>query len=222
MPTVAFVVGLVLLGTMFVNQLKTFNFGQTTEVATIVESERQDLSHVEGRDPSDLMVAGPVDAPVTLVVFADYQCPYTAPWNEETLPTLMKYADAGDLRIEWRTVDIFGEDSQRAARAAHAAAMQDRYWDFHNALYPAGGNRSEEELSQEALLELADSLGLDSQQLARDMESDEAIETLAKHQELGDSLGVAGTPIFVLDGELMAGGVSTSTFVEKLDKMLGR
>ena len=58
-----------------------------------------DLSFVEHRVEGDDSATGDVDAPVTLVMFSDYQCPDCATWNEETLPTMMEYVEKGDLRI---------------------------------------------------------------------------------------------------------------------------
>ena len=70
------------------------------------ESERPDLTQFERRDAGDLLTAGPVDAPVGLIVFSDYQCPFCGQWSHETLPTMMEYAERGDLRIEWRDLNV--------------------------------------------------------------------------------------------------------------------
>ena len=58
-----------------------------------------DLSSEEGRDPDDLLAEWPATAPVVLVVFSDYQCPYCAKWSDETLPELREYVDRGELRV---------------------------------------------------------------------------------------------------------------------------
>src|SRR5699024_7343174 len=94
-----------------------------------------DLSSEECRDPDDLHAEGPADAPVVLVVFSDYQCPYCAKWSDETLPELREYVERGELRIEYRDVNIYGEDSERAARASLAAAMQGKHAEYHARLF---------------------------------------------------------------------------------------
>src|SRR5699024_1153292 len=139
-----------------------------TEVQGAVEP---DLTDIERRDENDPLTAGPVDAPVGLVVFSDYQCPFCAQWNHDTLPVLMERAEAGELRIEWRDVNVFGDASVQASKAAYAAAMQDSYWEYHHALYPEGETR--DDLSQDALVSLAGDLGLDTRQFAADMASEE-------------------------------------------------
>ena len=97
-----------------------------------------DLSSEEGRDPDDLLAEGPATAPVVLVVFSDYQCPYCAKWSDETLPELREYVDRGELRVEYRDVNIYGEDSERAARASLAAAMQGKHAEYHARLFADG------------------------------------------------------------------------------------
>src|SRR5699024_2102808 len=125
----------------------------------------------------DVLAAGPVDAPVGLVIFSDYQCPYCAQWNHDTLPEMMAYAEAGDLRIEWRDVHFFNPSfTDRAARAAYAAGSQDQFWDYHDALFPDGELRDESELGRDGLIELAQELGLDTEQFEQDLDSEEAAQ----------------------------------------------
>src|SRR5699024_8907535 len=136
-----------------------------------------DLSSEEGRDPDDLLAEGPVDAPVVLVMFSDFQCPYCAQWSHETLPELREYVERGELRIEYRDVNIYGEDSERAARAALAAAKQDRLQDYHDALFADGEIRSPQELDEDSLVDLAGELDLDTEQFAADLNSEEVAAT---------------------------------------------
>src|SRR5690554_5877169 len=109
---------------------------------TVDRGETPDLDFIERRDPADPVSVGPLDAPVALVVFSDYQCPYCAKWSNETLPELQAYIDAGDLRIEWRDVNIFGEASERGARAVYAAGLQGEFEAMHNAMFADGLARS--------------------------------------------------------------------------------
>src|SRR5690606_17072336 len=94
----------------------------------------------------DPMAAGPVDAPVGVVVFSDYSCPYCQRWVVETQPTVLEYVEEGSVRLEWRDISILGEDSTRAAVAAAAAAEQGRYQEFHELLFADMDARSPEQL----------------------------------------------------------------------------
>ncbi|EPR75476.1 hypothetical protein ADILRU_2019 [Leifsonia rubra CMS 76R] len=183
-------------------------------------SELPDLTQFEYRDPSDVQAIGPTDAPVALVVFSDYQCQFCAKWTQSTLPEMMKYAEAGDLRIEWRDINMYGEASERASRAAHAAGLQSKFWEYHNALYPNGTHRSEAELSLDALITTATELGLDTEKFVADLNSPAVLATINKRAEEARQLGVTGTPSFLLNGEPIVGAQPTALFVDTIDSLL--
>ncbi|QBE49278.1 DsbA family protein [Leucobacter triazinivorans] len=179
-----------------------------------------DLTFVETRDPDDVQSAGPADAPVALVIYSDYQCPYCAKWSNETLPAMMDYAELGDLRIEWRDVNQYGADSERGARAAHAAGIQGRFWEFHDALFPNGAHLGPDRLTEEALVSIAGDLGLDTGRFLADMNSDETLAAVQRYAAEGRRLGVSGTPTFVLGGEPIVGAQPRSVFTETLTRKL--
>ncbi|MGV8911195.1 MAG: DsbA family protein [Rhodoglobus sp.] len=183
-------------------------------------SEQPDLTQLEYRDPADVQAAGPVDAPIGLIVYADYQCAFCAKWTQNTLPTMMEYADAGDLRIEWRDINMYGEPSERASRAAHAAGLQSKFWEFHDALYLNGEHLPETDLTKDALIGLATELGLNAEQFAADMDSPAVVETINKRAEEARQLGVTGTPSFILYGVPIVGAQPTGVFVDAVESAL--
>lgn len=191
------------------------------EAATQVEDpQRAAFREVEVRDESDLQAIGPVDAPIALIVFSDYQCPYCAAWSTDTLPSMMEYVDAGQMRIEWRDVNVFGSESEQAAKAAHAAAQQDQYWEFHDALFADGEHRPADQLSADALIELAGEQGLDTARFADDMESPETQAAVETYAQMGLDLGAFSTPTFLVDGEPIVGAQPTEVFVDAVDTAL--
>lgn len=175
---------------------------------------------IERRDADDPLAVGRADAPVVLVAFGDYQCGHCASWSTDTMTTLQKHVDDGTLRIEWRDLNIFGEDSARAARAAWAAGRQDRFLDYHHALFPDGHPRSPEQLTDEALVDLAEELGLDSERFARDMASQEAKDAIAQNQQLGYALGASSTPAFMLDRKPLLGDQPAEVFERGIEQAL--
>ncbi|WP_186451931.1 DsbA family protein [Corynebacterium glutamicum] len=179
-----------------------------------------DLTSVEARDPSDPVAVGDVNAPVGLVVFSDYQCPFCAKWSDETLPQMMKHVEDGNLRIEWREVNIFGEPSERGARAAYAAGLQDAYLEYHNALFDNGEKPSEELLSEEGLIKLAGDLGLDEAKFTSDFRSPETAAAIAQHAQLGIDLGAYSTPAFLLGGQPIMGAQPASVFEAAFEQAL--
>lgn len=192
----------------------------TVDGLTVVPTTVPDLTQFEDRDPADVQAAGPVDAPVALVIFSDYQCKFCAKWSQNTLPTMLEYADAGLLRIEWRDISMYGEHSERAAAAAHAAGIQGQFWEFHDALYPNGTQRSPADLSEESLLTTAIELGLDTEQFARDMDAPTTQALMQGFAQTGRALGVTGTPSFILGGRPLVGAQPTEVFVDALERAL--
>ena len=194
--------------------------GGVVDIVEPENSDQIDLTHVEQRDPADPLATGDVDAPVTLVVFSDYQCPYCAAWSNDTLPVMMEYVDEGDLRIEWRDLNVYGAFSEQASKASFAAGMQDKFWEFHDELFLDGEIRSESQLTEEAMLDIADELGLDAEQFTEDMRSDVVDEHIQANEALGTELGAYSTPAFVLGGEPMLGAQPTNVFVDAMDDAL--
>lgn len=229
-PLAVIVLAAVLIGVVIVNQGSPE--GGTSVQGTDSQSEsgargesdsggeEVDLSFVEHRVDGDSRAAGDVDAPVTLVMFSDYQCPYCATWNEETLPTMMEYVAEGDLRIEMRDLAVFGEESERAARAAYAAGLQDKYWEFHDAMFEGGEHPAKSELDDDSLVAAAKDLGLDPVKFKGDLNSVDAHEEFEANAQEGSSLGVASTPTFVIGGKPLVGAQPTKEFVSAVDDAL--
>src|SRR5699024_2927123 len=128
-------------------------------VTEVADPEQSDLGEAGTDEESEPMPDGPAAAPVKLVPLSDYQCPYCAACSQDTLPKMLDYVDSGDLRIEWREVNVFGSASEQAAKGAYAAALQDKHWEFHNALFSDGKPRSPDELTPEALTAVAEDIG---------------------------------------------------------------
>lgn len=208
-------------GTQSADPAAEHSGSQARDAASEVQGpEQAAFTEAETRDEGDIQAIGPVDAPVALVVFSDYQCPYCATWSQDTLPLMMEYAEDGDLRIEWRDVNVFGDASEQAAKAAHAAAFQDSYWEYHDALFAGGEHRSQSELSADALTELADDLGLDTARFQEDMDSDQTQEEVDAYAQMGLDLGAFSTPTFLVGGEPIVGAQPTDVFLQAVDAAL--
>lgn len=186
------------------------------------EPEAEDMSDIERRDPDDLLAVGPVDAPVAIVMFSDAQCPFCATWYDQTLPTMMEYVEDGDLRIEWRDVNVFGEASERAARATYAAAMQDRFMEYHGLLFKDGETLPESGLTEEGLVDLAEQVGLDTAQFEEDMNSPAVAEQITANAQEGLDIGAYSTPAFIVAGEPIVGAQPTEVFVSAVDDALAQ
>lgn len=143
-------------------------------------------------------VLGRATAPVTLVEYADLQCPYCAQWARQTLPVLIdEYVRPGKLRIVFRGLAFIGPDSDRALRAALAAGRQDRLWNVVDGLYRHQGAENAGWVSEELLGAIAEGIrGLDGERMLAERPLawvDREIEHAADEAR---RVGVPGTPAF--------------------------
>ncbi len=148
--------------------------------------------------PQDGTALGPADAPVTLVEYADLQCPYCAQWALGALPTLVEhYVRAGKLRIEFRGLAFIGPDSETALRTALAAGRQDRLWQAVELLYANQGAETAGWLTEDLITWLTASIpGLQPEQVAADRRSSAVDAQIAKAQAQAQASDVRGTPAF--------------------------
>ncbi len=193
---------------------------QDNPPTTVDEPSESGFEAAERREEGDLLAIGPIDAPVVLVVFADYQCSFCAKWSAETLPVMMDYATVGDLRIEWRDVNVYGQDSERASRASYAAALQGKFWEYHDELYRDGKISTSGGLSEESLVTIAEQLSLDVPTFRADMAAEATAAEVSRNQELGINLGAFSTPSFVMGGQPMVGALPTEDFVDAFEQAL--
>src|SRR5690625_8033412 len=102
-----------------------------------------ELATFAHRDADDPLAIGDVDAPVVMIVYSDFRCPYCGEWSRTTLPALTdKYVDSGEMRVEWRDMPVLGDPSVEAALAARAAANQGQFREVADALYDDEGQRA--------------------------------------------------------------------------------
>ncbi len=176
--------------------------------------------NTERREADDALAIGEVDAPVALVMYSDFQCPFCALWTTETLPELMGYVEDGDLRVEWRDIDIFGPESNRAAIAAYAAGQQGEYLAFHEALFEGGEAPSASQLTDEGLADLAESLGLDMDTYEADLVDEETTSAVQRNIDEAAQLGAFSTPSFLINGLPVVGAQPAEVFIQAIDAEL--
>jgi protein-disulfide isomerase len=138
---------------------------------------------------------GRAEAPLTLVEFTDYQCPYCRRFQAETFPRLKHdWIDTGKLRFVVRDLPLEIHSSARfAAEAAHCAGAQGKFWPMHDALL-----RKEQQLTEAAVLQLAGTLGVDSAQLKACVASARYEAAIAQNADQASALGLQGTPGFIV------------------------
>ena len=174
---------------------------------------------LERRDEGDPMALGDVDAPVVLIEWSDFQCPFCQTFARDVKPELIgRYVDDGVLRIEWRDFPVLGEESVTAALAGRAAAEQDAFWELHDELFAEDRPRNAGELAPERLVDMADDLGLDAQRFAADFEDPALAEAARADSEQGQALGFSSTPSFVINGTAIIGAQPIEVFVDVIEQ----
>ncbi|TDC85692.1 thioredoxin domain-containing protein [Actinomadura sp. 7K507] len=176
------------------------------------------------RKAGDPFALGRTDAPVVMIEYSDFQCPFCGRFARETKPQLIqKYVDTGVLRIEWRNFPIFGDESKTAAQASYAAGRQDRFWAFHDRLYAEPRRRNSGDFAAKHLIAWAREAGVpDLDRFRADMKSTEAEDAMIEDQVEGYRVGAASTPAFLVNGRPILGAQPFEVFAKAIEEARGR
>ena len=156
-------------------------------------------------DPEHDHVRGPAEAPVTLVEYADFECPYCGLAEPVVRELLAGY---GDLRYVWRHLPLTDVHPHAllAAEGAEAAARQGKFWEMHDQLLDHQGA-----LTARDLIRYAGGLGLDIERFTRDLRNHVGEAKIAADVDSADLSGVSGTPTFFVNGRRHHGAYDIST-----------
>lgn len=160
---------------------------------------------------------GAASAPITMVEFSDFQCPFCLKAYPTVRAVLAKYGDK--IRFSYRDFplrNIHGQ-AQEAAEAARCAADQGKFWQYHDYLFENPGN-----LSREQLLEAAGKISLDTAALELCMESGKHRNAVEQDYQEGLQAGISGTPAFYINGIFLNGSQPASAFEQIIDSELAR
>lgn len=165
----------------------------------------------------DDTIKGDPDAPVTIVEWSDYECPFCTRFYEQTLGQIEEeYIDTGKVKFVYRDFPLsFHANAQKAAEAAECAGEQEKYFEMHDKLFEdgvAGGVASFKQYAQEISLNTADfNTCLDSGEMASEVRKDFAD---------GQRIGISGTPGFIINGQLVSGALPFEAFQQVIEAEL--
>jgi protein-disulfide isomerase len=156
---------------------------------------------------------GNAQAAVTIVEFADYECPYCKQAADTVKQVLDTYGD--QVRFAYRDFPLDMHPNARpAAEAAHCAGAQGKFWEYHDQLFASS------DLSATRLDAVADELGLDRKKFDACMNNDTFVARIDKDLADGSALGIDGTPVFYVNGRLLDGAQPFEKFKEIIDEEL--
>jgi protein-disulfide isomerase len=158
---------------------------------------------------------GPDDAPITIVEFSDYQCPFCRRWHQEVYEQLLA-AYPGKIRIVYRNLPLTSlhPDAMAAAQAAMCAGEQDAYWPFHNKLF------SSESLDKQTFIQYAQALSLNVEQFQTCITDEKYKDAVTADSDFAVNLGVRSTPTFFINGLAVVGAQPLEVFKQVIDKEL--
>ena len=156
---------------------------------------------------------GAAKAAVTIVEFSDFECPYCRAVQQTLKQVLESYGS--QVRLVFKHLPLEGHrNSLPAARAAYCAAEQDRFWQFHDALFAAP------ELSSDVFTQIAGELGLGLPKFQACVNSEQSRAGVVKDIETARLFGVEGTPSFIVNGKLIRGALSFADFQKLIEQEL--
>ena len=166
--------------------------------------------------PTDSFYAlGPNDAPITIVEFSDYECPFCRRWHAEVYKPLLA-AYPGKIRLVYRNLPLTSihPDAMGAAEAAMCAGEQDVYWKYHDKLF------SSETLGNNVYLQYAQELGLNMTTFHSCLTDHKYQNTIQADSDFAVKLGIRSTPTFFINGLAIVGAQPLDVFKQVIEKEL--
>ena len=170
---------------------------------------------------------GKADAPVTITVFEDPQCPFCRQWNVETLPTVVdRYVKTGRVKLVYRGIEIIGPNSVDGLRAIYAARGQNKLWQMVDELYARQGEENSGWITPAVITAAARAGGANPKPILSGANSPAVTAALKQAATDATAAGVAGTPTFVishppgLPQQLQVPALDPASFTAALDAAL--
>ncbi len=188
------------------------------EVASRDEKRGSEASITTTPTGDDDVILGDQNAPVTMIEFIDYQCPFCAKVVREVLPTIReKYVETGKVKLVIRDfpLDSIHSFARTAAEASECAAEQGAFWGYHDLLF-----ERQAEIPAMDFVSLAGELGLNREAFRSCYEGKRYADEVEKDYQDGIAAGVRGTPTTFINGALVSGAVPLSQFEAAIEAAL--
>jgi protein-disulfide isomerase len=161
----------------------------------------------------DDYILGPEDAPITLIEFSDFQCPYCSKWYAETFSQLLE-TYPGQIRFVYRDFPLTSihPEALPAAEAANCAGEQGKYYEYHNSLFS-----NKYQLGSESYPQYASELSLDTNKFEECLNSDRQKQEVMDDLQWASELGIQSTPTFFINGIPLVGAQPFESFQQVID-----
>lgn len=168
-------------------------------------------------------VLGSPDAPVTIIEYSEYLCPFCRRFVLETLPRIEEeYTDPGRVKLVFRDFPVHGQPAVVLAMVAECAADQGIFWEMHVLLFERAEEWSQSEDFLATVQGYAEEIGIDQYELVNCLELGTPLERIQEDYNLGRQDGVTGTPSFLINGTLLVGAQPFEEFQRVIEEELAK
>jgi protein-disulfide isomerase len=166
-------------------------------------------------------VLGNADAPVTIVEFSDFQCPFCQRfYNDAEKQIITNYVNTGKAKLAFRHFPLpFHQNAQKAGEAAECAAKQGKFWEMHDVMFQKGSGDGTG-LDVASLKQYAADLKLDTAKFNSCLDSGETASIVQQDTAAGSAAGVSGTPTVFVNGKAVVGAQPYANFQQAIDAEL--
>ena len=164
---------------------------------------------------------GDPNAPVHIIEYVDFQCPYCLKFWSETEPQLIEeYVNSGKVYFEFRSYPFLGDESVLAAEGAYCAGDQNKFWEYHDTLFTNWTGENVGDFTQEKLIKYAKTLDLDAAVFESCMRERRHKGTVEQDKVRADADAVKATPMFLINGVRVEGAQPYHVFKALIEKLL--
>ncbi|MCI0549935.1 MAG: DsbA family protein [Anaerolineae bacterium] len=164
---------------------------------------------------------GDPNAPVTIIEFGDFQCPFCGRHAATVGPQIdEQYIQSGKVRFGYFNFAFLGQESNWAAEAAECASDQNKFWEYHDMIYSSQTGENQGAFNKDNLKKFAEALGLDTSAFNECLDSGKYTQLIQEESSTASSMGVRSTPTFLINGQAIVGAQPFEIFQQTIDSFL--
>lgn len=221
MPVSILVAGVLIAGSVLYSTGLKNQPVQNDKLAAISEAAGQELDLTK-----DDVVLGELTAPVTLVEYSDFQCPFCGRFFSQSEPQIREdYVKAGKVKFVYRHFAFLGPESAAAANAAECAKDEGKFWLYHDEIFKEeilDGQEYNGNLNRTTFLKLADKIGLNKNDFASCLDSNKYAKKVENDYNVAQQAGVQATPTVFVNGRKLEGALPYNQFKAAIEQELAK
>jgi predicted DsbA family dithiol-disulfide isomerase len=180
-----------------------------------------DIAGEQPREITENNTMGDPNAPIHIIEYGDFQCPFCLRFWNETEPQLIEeYVNTGKVYFEFRAFPILGPESVWAAEGAYCAGDQGKFWEYHDTLFTNWTGENVGDFKHEKLIQYAETLGLDVDEFESCLSGEKYASRVAQDKANGEAAGVHATPTFIINGNVLEGAQPFDILQHIIEEML--